>query len=638
MKLFEPIRIGSLVLKNRLVMAPMATNYAEENGEVTERMKNYYVERARGGVGLIIMESGYVNSLGRGGKGRMGIHEDSLVPGLKDLVDRVHAEGAFICSQLHHAGRQINVMRNGGIFPVSASSIPAAMEGVVPRTLKIWEIEELVEEFGLAAERSLAAGFDAILIHAAHGYLLHQFLSPLSNTRNDRYGGNFNKRLRFLKDVFHRCLETVGREYPLMVRISGSEFIRGGFTLKDAQKIALNLEKWGVKAIHITGGCHETQEMQTQPMRIPRGCLVKLAEVIKNTVQVPVATVGRIVDPMMAEEILQQGKADLITLGRALLADPEFPYKAQEGRWKDIRPCIACLQGCLSNLYQALPITCLVNPQVGLEMEYRIKPAKNRKRIFIIGGGPGGMEAARVAALRGHTVTLVEKNDHLGGQFKLASYPPGKGEIRGYLEYLSRQLENLGVKVILNRKISSDKLDRIDADVIILANGGSPQKIEIPGINLENVFTAWEVLRDAKKVGKRVVVVGGGAVGAETADYLADRGRDVTLIEMAEGIALDKERLNRKLLMRFLGEKGVHVRIMTKATAVTTSGLEVENNSHKETLLADTVVLATGTQSDKSIGMALKNLNSKIYSIGDCVSPRNAFDAIHQGYKLALRL
>ncbi len=282
MKLLEPIRIGPLQLKNRMVMAPMATHYADESGAVTERLKNYYAERARGGVGLIIIESGYIHPLGRGGLKRLGLHDDQLIPGLKELVDLVHTEGARICSQLHHAGRQINVKATNGMYPVSASSIPAGMEGIVPRTLKIGEIEELIEAFGQAARRSLQAGFDAILLHAAHGYLIHQFLSPLANTRQDRYGGNFNRRLRFLKEVVHRCREVAGKEFPLMVRISASEFIPGGITLRDGQKIAQHLEKWGVKAIHVSGGTHDTQEMEIQPMAIPRGCLVHLAEGIKK--------------------------------------------------------------------------------------------------------------------------------------------------------------------------------------------------------------------------------------------------------------------------------------------------------------------------------------------------------------------
>ena len=636
--LFTPLRIGSLELKNRIVMAPMATHYADETGTVTERLRNYYAERARGGAGLITIESGYIHPLGRGGTRRMGLHEDRLIPGLKGLVDVVHAEGAKICSLLHHAGRQVNVKNTGGQYPVSASSLPAGMEAVVPRTLKIPEIEELVEAFGQGARRSLAAGFDAILIHAAHGYLIHQFLSPLSNIRRDRYGGTFSRRLRFLQEIVLRCQESVGKDFPLMVRISASEFIPGGITLKDGQKIARRLEEWGVKAIHVSGGTHDTVEMEIQPMAIPRGCLVHLAEEVKKAVHIPVGTVGRIVDPKMAEEILQQGKADLIAMARALLADPEFPKKTEEGRSEDIRPCIACLQGCRDHLYQGLPITCLVNPQAGMEMEYSIKPAGKRKKVLIIGGGPSGMEAARVAALRGHEVILAEKQNHLGGQFHLASLPDAKGEIRVYLDYLSGQLKKLGVKIQLNQEITLEKLKEAMADAVILAAGGFPLIPAVMGIDRKNVFTAWDALLHPEKVGGKVVMIGGGSVGAETAEFLLDHKKDVTLLEMLPDIAADAEKVNRKVLLRRLGEKGAKIRVLTRVTAILAEGVEVEFGGRKEILAADTIVLAAGTQPNDELEATLRAMSVEFYKIGDCAKPRKAIDAIHEGFQVAFNL
>jgi 2,4-dienoyl-CoA reductase-like NADH-dependent reductase (Old Yellow Enzyme family)/thioredoxin reductase len=638
MKLFTPLQIGPLELKNRIVMAPMATHYADETGAVTERLKNYYLERARGGVGLIIVESGYIDPLGRGGTRRMGLHEDRLIPGLKGLVEAVHAEGAKISSLLHHAGRQINIENTRGQYPVSASSLPSGMEAVVPRTLKVHEIEGLVEAFGQAARRSLAAGFDAILIHAAHGYLIHQFLSPLSNMRRDRYGGTFSRRLRFLQEIVLRCQESAGKDYPLMVRISASEFIPGGINLRDGQKIARRLEEWGVKAIQVSGGTHDTVEMEIQPMAIPRGCLVHLAEGIKKAVRIPVGTVGKIIEPKMAEEILRQGKADLIAMGRALLADPEFPQKAREGRFEDIRPCIACLQGCRDHLYQGLPITCLVNPRAGMEAEYKIEPAKTKKKVLIIGGGPGGMEAARVAALRGHEVTLAEKENHLGGQFHLASLPDGKGEIRAYLGYLSGQLKKLGVKIQLNQEVTPEKLKELKADAVILAAGGVPLLPAIPGMDRENVLTAWQALAHPDKVGTKVVIIGGGSVGAETAEFLVDRKKDVTLVEMLPEIAGDAEKVNRKVLLRSLGEKGVKIRVLTQATAILAEGVEVEFDGRKDTLAADTVVLATGTRPDNQLEAALGALPAELHKIGDCVKPRKAIDAIHEGFQATLKL
>jgi pyruvate/2-oxoglutarate dehydrogenase complex dihydrolipoamide dehydrogenase (E3) component len=293
------------------------------------------------------------------------------------------------------------------------------------------------------------------------------------------------------------------------------------------------------------------------------------------------------------------------------------------------------LQGCLDHLYQGLPITCLVNPQAGLEDEFRIKPAEKRKKVFIIGGGPGGMEAARVAALRGHDVTLVEKEDHLGGQFHLASLPPGKEEIKVFLQYLGGQLKKLGVKIFLKQEMSPDKIDQIEAEVIILTSGGTPQKPEIPGVERENVLTAGEALMNPERVGEKALVVGAGAVGAETAEFLADRGREVTLIEMVKEIALDEERVSRKLLLRRLGEKGVRVRVLTKARAIIPQGVEVEGG---EILPADTVVLATGGQPNKSLEEGLKSSKLEFFSIGDCKTPRQAIDAIHEGFKTALNI
>ena len=638
MKLFEPIRIGPIELKNRIVMAPMATHFADETGGATSRMEAYYAERARGGCGLIIIESGYIHPLGRGNARRLGLHDDRLIPGLRNLVNRIHAEGARVSSQLHHAGRQTNLNATGGLYPVSASSIPAGMEAIVPRTLRIGEIEDLVEAFGQAARRSVAAGFDFILIHAAHGYLIHQFLSPLSNRRKDRYGGTFSRRLRFLGEVVHRCLEAAGKDHPLMVRISADEFVPGGITLRDAQKIARRLEEWGVKAIHVSGGTHDTQEMELQPMAIPRGCLVHLAEGVKKAVGVPVATVGRITDPVMAEEILASKRADLITLGRALIADPEFPRKAFEGRPEEIRPCIACLQGCRDNLYQGIPITCMVNPQAGLECEKKIEAANTKKKVLIIGGGPGGMEAARVAALRGHDVTLAERNDLLGGQFRLASLLPGKEEIRFFLWYLESELKKLGVKIILGEEITAEKIFRLSPEVVILAAGGTSVRPGIPGVNLENVVTAWELLSDPGKCGRDALVVGGGAVGAGTAEFLAGRGHEVTLIEMAKEIALDEERINRKLLLRRIGEKGVKVRVMTLARAITGSGVEADIGGRTVQLPADTVVLATGVEANRSLQDSLKEKNVEFYPVGDCVTPRKAIDAIREGFEAALRI
>jgi 2,4-dienoyl-CoA reductase-like NADH-dependent reductase (Old Yellow Enzyme family)/thioredoxin reductase len=637
MKLFQPIQIGSMDLKNRIAMAPMATHFADENGAVTPQLRNYYAERARGGVGLVILESGYIHSSARGGHKRLGLHQDSLVAGLKELVDVIHAAGAKVSSQLHHPGRRAN-MALQGTYPVSASCIPTCVEGIIARALKVQEIEELVEAFGQAAKRSLTAGFDAILIHAGHGYLIHQFLSPCTNRRKDSYGGTFSRRMRFLQEIVHHCRQVVGKDHPIMVRICASEFIPGGITLKDGQKIAQNLEKWGVDAIHVSAGTFETLEMTVPPMAMPRGCLVYLAEGIKKAVNIPVAVVGRIVDPKMAEAILREGRADIITMGRALLADPEFPRKTLEKREEDIRPCIGCLQGCRERLFSGHSITCMVNPAVGGETESKLPIAENPREVLIIGGGPGGLEAARVAASRGHAVTLYERSGHLGGQFYLASLLPHKEEIKNYLKYMIRQIEKLGVKVHLNQEVTAEKISQFRTAFIILATGGSPSGPEIPGVYEGHVLGAWDAILHPEGVGENAVVVGGGGVGAETAELLADLKKNVTLVEMVKEIAKDMEKTNRTLLLRRIGEKGVKIRIRTQVQAIQKDGLEVECSGRREFLPADTVVLATGLRENQELVEPLQRFNVKFYKIGDCVSPRKAIDAIHEGFRIALQI
>ncbi len=406
-KLLEPVKIGAMELRNRIVMPPMCTNFASETGAVTQRLIDYYVERARGGVGLVTVEATCVDSpVGRLSPLQLCVDDDKFIGGLNDLVEAIQEKGAKISLQLHHAGRQTTLAVTGGAQPVSASE--TVYKDVKARALPAEGIECVVGRFGESAKRAKAAGFDAVEIHGAHGYLIAQFLSPYVNKRIDEYGGDPEKRMRFVLEVLEETRKRVGLDFPIIFRLSGEEFVEDGLTLKEAKGIAQRLERAGVDALHVTAGVGGTI-WPVQPMAVPRGCLVHLAEGIKEVVGIPVIAVGRINNPTLAEEILRDGRADLVSMGRALIADPELPRKVAEGRLDDIRMCTACLRGCSERFNAYLRISCTVNPAVGREKEYMVKPADKPKKVLVVGGGAAGLEAARVAALRGHEVTLYEK-------------------------------------------------------------------------------------------------------------------------------------------------------------------------------------------------------------------------------------
>ncbi len=639
MKLFEPVRIGSMELKNRIVMPPMGTNFASEIGAVTERLVNYYVERAKGMVGLIIVEAACVESvLGRAIVNQLRVDSDKFLPGLADLVDAVHLHGARIALQIHHAGRETTLEATEGRTPVSASDVPYidmySSPGAVvvqPRPLLVEEICELVEKFGEGARRAKAAGFDAVELHGAHGYLIGQFLSPYANRRTDMYGGSFEGRMRFPLEVIRCVREKVGLDYPLSFRISADEFIEGGITLELAKKIAVKLEEAGINVIHVSGSLAESEHMCEAPMAVQRGYMVHLAEGVKKVVGVPVVTVGRINDPELAEKILQEGKADLVSMGRALIADPELPLKAMEGRVDDVRRCIACDYGCIGRLLAGLRITCNVNPEVGKENEYRVTRSEKVKNILVAGGGLAGMEAARVAALRGHNVTLYEKTGELGGQFILATKPPHKEELRNILDYLRVQMDKLNVKIELRKEVTPELVDEEKPDAVVIATGAVPLVPRVPGIENKRVATAWDVLAGKVNLKRETVIVGGGEVGCETAEYLFELGKSVTLVEMLGDLALDMEPLNRHLLLQRLKEKKIKTLTGTVLKAVVNEGMIVSDAYEERELKAESIVLALGAAPDNKLAETLKGKVKQLYVIGDCVKPRKSLEAIHEG-------
>jgi 2,4-dienoyl-CoA reductase-like NADH-dependent reductase (Old Yellow Enzyme family) len=553
-RLFQPGKIGNLGIKNRIFMAPMATRFAQ-NGEVTDAMVGYYAERAKGGVGAVVVEAaipraeGYISN-------RLNIGKEEYLPGLRRLAKEIQERGARAILQLNvHRGRQDDV------HPLSPSEARHPwIKGLQARAVSVEYLKNLVFDYGEGARRTREAGFDGLMVHYAHGYLACEFLSPLVNKRTDEYGGSLENRARFGLDLVRAALEKTGGDYPVIVRISASERLEGGFTVEEAISVCKMLEGTGVSGIDVVSGFMDTYYWSMPCMRFPRGCNVEFAAAIKRAVKVPVMVAGRIDHPDLAARILEEGKADFLSLGRALIADPEFPNKAREGREQEIRPCIACLD-CMNPVYrEKIPhVNCAVNPSVGKEYVFKSKRATKKKRILIIGGGPAGMEAALTAASRGHTVTLWDQAPTLGGQLKIAILPPHKEGFVSLIDYFERQLKMVGIKVELGRKATWSSMVSVDPEVVILATGSTPVRPKIKGIHREKIVTAEEVLKDKAVTGENVVIVGGGLLGCEIAEFLLDRGKKVVIVEVLNDIASDASIFLKWPLLDSLERKGVKI-------------------------------------------------------------------------------
>ena len=645
-KLFEPVTVGRLELKNRIVMAPINSHLGTELGGVNERLINYYVERAKGGVGLIITDAMCVDwPVGKAGTSPLRIDEWKYVNGLHDLTDAVHEYGTKIAAQLHHAGRQNSMLVCAeGQELVAPSPIPCLPTGGdMPRELTIPEIEELVNKFIMAAQRAKAAGFDAVEIHGAHGYLITQFISPHTNKRNDEYGGSFDGRMKFPLKIVEGTRAMLGPDYPILFRMCADEYIEGGINLEESKLIAQKLVEAGVDILDITSGIYESPpawHAWIYPVYdMEPGCRVYLAEEIRKAADVPVIASGKLSDPVLVEKVISEGKADLVAMGRGLLADPELPKKAFEDNLDDIRPCIYCDEACVGGLSNLWHIGCQVNAALGREREYEIKPAEQTKKVIVIGGGPAGMEAARVLALRRHDVTLFEKKDRLGGQLIPAAVPSFKRPIVSFTEYLKNQITKLNVDIQLGKEATPTLIEKINPDAVVLATGANELIPDMPGVNGENVVTATDLLLGNKEAGEKVAIVGGGQVGSELAWFLAEKEKKVTIIEMGFAVASSVNLFSRFYLLNKLTEFGIDTQIGTTAKEITKYGVVVVDiNGIEKFVEADTVVLAAGYVPNSDLSNQLKNTVKELYSIGDCVSLGKIGGAIHGGYRVALRI
>jgi thioredoxin reductase len=497
------------------------------------------------------------------------------------------------------------------------------------------QIEYMQSCFQQAARRAKQAGFDAVEVHNAHGYLIHQFLSPLSNQRADKYGGTLENRARFALEVLARVREAVGAEFPIFCRISGDEFIDGGASLAEMKLVTKLLEKGGADVIDVSVGALESTERTIPPQAFEHGCNIGLAAEIKRSVNIPVIGVGRIKTLQEADTLLRDKKVDLVAMGRALLADPELLQKARNGG--NIRPCIACNQGCIGRLNLGVAITCLVNARVGREYQLRsLGKATAPKKIAVIGGGPAGMEFARVASSRGHKVTLFEKENKLGGRFRVAAIAPKKGEINEFIEYLSRSLRERGVEVKTGVLINAEELAKLDGfDDIVVAAGGDPVTFAVPGAQ-DNVATAEDVLQGKVALGSNIVVVGGGMIGCETAEWIAQDGKHVTLVEQLGQVATDLETRTRKLLLARLESEKVEIICNAKVESfgkdnIVCSQLGVQFEIEG----INNIVLALGYGANSRMSQIQ---SAKVRKIGDCIEPRKALSAIHEGFLLGSRI
>ena len=632
--LFSPITIGRMEVKNRFVMAPMGTKHASEQGYVTDPLKDYFEARARGGTGLIIVEATLVHPHGRGYEKLLEITDDTFIPGLRELVGVIQRHGAKAAVQLQHCGR-LAKSKLSGRQPLAPSPIPA-LGGETPKELTIEEIKEIIGFFADAAARAKRAGFDGVEIHGAHGYLIDQFLSPSSNKRKDIYGGGVKNRARILIEILRAVRGAVGNDYPVWCRMNGKEYgTEEGTTLEEAKETARMAQEAGANAIHVSAYGPQTPQ-HLPPLSPVSGLLADLGQGIKAAVRVPVILVGRIT-PEAAERILGEGKADLVSVGKAFLADPEIPNKVASGNKEDIKPCILCM-ACRDDLFTSgVSIRCQVNPAVGREAEFKISPAKKAKKVLIVGGGPAGMEAARVAALRGHGVTLWEKGPRLGGQLNYAVVPPHKIGIEPLIQYFQTQMQKLKVKIELGKAATAMRIKEYQPEAVVLATGSVPI-IPEECQGKATIVTALEVLGGQKTVREKVVVVGGGMVGCEVAEFLAKRYKDITILEMLQEIGSDIGPSIRANILKRIKSTGIKLEAGIKIMEITETGVRGLRKGQSEFFNAGTIVIAVGMKSERQLIGELEGVVPEIHLIGDCIEPRRIREAISDGYSAGLKI
>ncbi len=665
--LFRPIKVKKMEIVNRVGMPSMHLNFTP-GGEITEKFIAFYRERAKGEVGLIVIGGCSINKTA-GGPILVGLHDDSFLPGLKKFTEEIHrASETKVAAQLYHAGRYAFSFLIGE-QAVAPSAVASRLTKEMPRELTVEEIKQLEDDFAEAAERAERAGFDAVELLGSAGYIISQFLSPLTNLRNDEYGGSLENRVRFGVEIIKKVREAVGEDYPIILRQGGSDFMRGGNTSKDILEAVKYFADAGVDLINVTGGWHETHVPQITGA-VPRAGYAYLAQGIRKVTGKPVIISNRLATLNLAERLLREGWGDMVNFGRPLIADPYIVKKAKDGKLEDIRPCIACNQLCFDAVFMGQEVGCTVNPFAGKESEITddtLPPASEKKKVVIVGGGAGGMSAAITAAERGHDVVVFEKKPEIGGQLEVASAPPDKREFARLIEYYKIQASQLGIDLRTSTKATEEMILKENPDEVIIATGGTPIIPPIPGINLPHVLKAEDVLKGNAILGDRIVIIGGGAVGVDVGLFLVDRTqingdqtkfllkweaedcrrvtelaqksfKEIIIVEMLEAIGRDIGKSTRWVALKELSRAGVKMLTKTTAREIKEDGVKVESEAEGEYLIpADTVITAVGYKPSNELFEKLKEkMGEKVHIIGDAKKVRKLQDAIHEGFKIAL--
>ncbi|HLB29883.1 MAG TPA: FAD-dependent oxidoreductase [Dehalococcoidia bacterium] len=632
-KLFEPGRIGRMQLKNRFIQTAMHVGLEEDDGSMSQLYRDFLVTRARGGAALITVGGAYPHVSGKGFFKQMGADRDEFVPGWKSVVDEVHSAGARAMLQFMHVGRY-SFPEILGAQPVAPSALAPRIPRGTPRELATQEVRDLVQAHAAAAARAKAAGFDAVELSASTGYLIASFLSPYSNHRTDEYGGDLAGRARFLVEIIRAMKEKNGADFPVLARMNADDLLPGeGNTVEDNIRLTQMAAEAGADAISLTVGWHESR-IPAVTMDVAIGNWIELSKRFRQALKVPVIMAYQLTTPEAAAQAIGVGAVDYVGMARPLIADPELPKKVQEGRVDDINPCILC-NTCFEKIFGHEPVRCTVNTEAAQEAAFALRPAARPKRVLVVGGGPAGLEAARVAALRGHKVTLYEQTGALGGQLLLASIPPFRQRLAEAYLHLARQAKKAGASIVMNQSVTPALIEKEQPEAVILAAGALPA---MPPIfrDEKRAVLAWDVLRQKTQTGKNVVVIGGGLVGVGVAEWLVAQGKVVTIVEMLKRIAADAPPFDRLGLMQRLAEHKVRMLTSTVAERMEDGTLIVsKEGGEQEQIPAESVVIAVGARPNQTLLPAIQARVPEVYTVGDCVEPRRAYQAIHDGSRVA---